>query len=71
MENTDVEIHTTLTRKEAWQLAQFLKRCTFGTWMEYVNSGQTYEEKKEQAYIMRDACEKVRSSLADAGYSPR
>lgn len=28
-------------------------------------------DDKEEAYVMRDACEKVQKALAEVGYNPR
>lgn len=59
-----VEITITLTSAQAWELAQFLKRVSF---REYRNNACNDDE----AYLMRDAGELIRSALAEQGYAPR
>ena len=59
-----VELHITLTEAQAWELAQFLKRVSFG---EYRNNATSDAE----AYHMRDAGEVIRRALAEQGYAPR
>jgi len=53
-----------LTDVEAWSLAQFLKRAGFS---DFRNNAQNDGE----AYTMRDAADRVRGALAEAGYAPR
>ena len=59
-----VEITVTLTAGQAWQFAQFLKRVSF---REY----RTNATCEDEAYLMRDAGEIIRSALAEQGYAPR
>lgn len=59
-----VEITLTFTDAQAWQIAQFLKRVSF---REYRDNATCDEE----AYLMRDAGEIIRSALAEQGYAPR
>jgi len=59
-----VEITVTFTAEQAWQFAQFLKRVSF---REYRNNACNDDE----AYLMRDAGELIRSELAEQGYAPR
>lgn len=59
-----VEINVTFTDDQAWQFAQFLKRVSF---REY-RANATCEN---EAYLMRDAGELIRSALAEQGYAPR
>lgn len=59
-----VEITVTFTAEQAWQFAQFLKRVSF---REYRNNATCDDE----AYLMRDAGELIRSALAEQGYAPR
>jgi hypothetical protein len=53
-----------LTDEQAAQFAQFLKRVSFS---EY----RALAENDENAYEMRDAGEKIRESLSEAGFNPR
>ena len=53
-----------LTDAEAWNLAQFLKRVGFSDFRSNAVDDQ-------EAYAMRDAADKVRTALAEAGYAPR
>lgn len=66
MSNSPVSLTLNLemTDHEAWCLAQFLKRVGFG-------EVRVNAEDENQAYVMIDAMEKVRESLAEAGYAPR
>ena len=59
-----VEITLTLTDAQAWQLAQLLKRISF---REYRDNATCDDE----AYLMRDAGEIIRSALAEQGHAPR
>lgn len=63
-EGRDVHVAVTLTPSEAWNLAQFLKRVGFSDF-------RTNAQNDEEAYGMRDASDRVRRALADAGYAPR
>lgn len=58
-----VEITVAFTDAQAWELAQFLKRVSF---REYRNNATCDDE----AYLMRDAGEIIRSALAEKGYAP-
>lgn len=53
-----------LTDAEAWNLAQFLKRVGFSDF-------RTNAQDEQEAYAMRDAADRVRTALAEAGYAPR
>lgn len=53
-----------LTDAEAWHLAQFLKRAGFSDF-------RTNAQDDDEAYAMRDAADRVRVALAEAGYAPR
>lgn len=59
-----VEITVTFTADQAWQFAQFLKRVSF---REYRNNATCDDD----AYLMRDAGELIRSALTEQGYAPR
>jgi hypothetical protein len=59
-----ISLHIELTQNEANQLAQFLKRMGLS---DYRAKAQTDSD----AYTMQDAAERLRASLADAGYDPR
>lgn len=60
----DVEVRATLTHEQAEAYAQFLKRVTFH---EYASKSVS----KDEAYLMVDAGEVLRASLAQSGYAPR
>lgn len=64
MSDKTVTITVELHDAEAWQYAQFLKRVGWG---EYRLNAASDDE----AYLMRDAGNKIQSALADAGYAPR
>ena len=59
-----VLISIVLTKAEAWDLAQFLKRVGFSDFR--INA-----QDDPEAYNMQDAAGKVRRALAEAGYAPR
>jgi len=59
-----VSLAVELTDAEAWNLAQFLKRVGFSDF-------RTNAQDDEEAYAMRDAADRVRLALAEAGYAPR
>lgn len=59
-----VRVFAQLPEDEAFALAQFLKRAGFA---EYRRLAQTDTE----AYAMRDAAERIRDVLAEAGIAPR
>lgn len=60
----DVQISCFLSDAEAWNLAQFLKRVGFSDF-------RTNAQDDAEAYAMRDAADRVRVALAEAGYAPR
>jgi len=59
-----VRVSCDLTDGEAWNLAQFFKRAGFSDF-------RSLAQNEAEAYAMRDAADRVRSALDDAGYSPR
>ncbi|MGE0853596.1 MAG: hypothetical protein AB7O44_28950 [Hyphomicrobiaceae bacterium] len=59
-----VTLAVELTDAQAWNLAQFLKRVGFSDF-------RTNAQDDEEAYAMRDAADRVRVALAEAGYAPR
>lgn len=59
-----VEVTSFLSDAEAWNLAQFLKRVGFSDF-------RTNAQDDDEAYAMRDAADRVRRALAEAGYAPR
>jgi hypothetical protein len=59
-----VSITVHLTDFNAWHLAQWLKRVSFSEFRQNAVDA-------DEAYAMRDAAERVRSALANAGYAPR
>jgi hypothetical protein len=60
----EINIHLSLTRDEAWDLAQFLKRATFQDF-------RSNAADQDEAYRMIYASEKVRKALAMVGIDPR
>ena len=59
-----VRLVVELTDAQAWHLAQFLKRVGFSDF-------RSNAQDNDEAYAMRDAADRVRVALADAGYAPR
>lgn len=59
-----IKIELELTEAEAAALAQFLKRSGFADY-------KAAAQGEAEAYLMRDAGDKVRQALAGAGYAPR
>ena len=59
-----IDLAVTLTDAQAWHLAQFLKRVGFSDF-------RSNAQDNDEAYAMRDAADRVRVALADAGYAPR
>ncbi len=61
-----ITITVELTKEEAIALAQFVKRCHFGTCERLSDPA-----RKEEPQQMMDAIIAVQRSLREAGYSPR
>ncbi|MDO8729426.1 MAG: hypothetical protein Q7K26_06155 [bacterium] len=59
-----VTITALLSDEEAQALAQFLKRVGFSEWRQNAVDD-------EEAYLMRDGCDKIANALVEAGYNPR
>lgn len=59
-----VTLSVSLNEVEALALAQLMKRIG---WHEWRNNSVDEDEARE----MRDACERLRASLAAAGFAPR
>lgn len=59
-----VTITATLAEGQALALAQFLKRVGLDTY-------EGLAVDRDEAYVMLDAGEIIRSALADQGYEPR
>lgn len=62
-QTSDVSLMVTLTKAQAWQYAQFLKRVCFSD----------YEQRatgEHEAYTMLYAGEKIREALREKGYAP-
>ena len=68
---TVVHIHAELTDQEAWNLAQFIKRLRFDQCCELTDSGHAQQDRREQAYVMLAAINKIGNALKSAGYAPR
>lgn len=60
----DVNVTVTVTEAEALALAQMMKRIGWEDWRR--NAADDNE-----ASLMRDACERLRVDLANAGFAPR
>ncbi len=60
----DVTIRLTLTDEQASSLAQFVKRVG---WSEM----RSCAINESEAYLIRDAIERVQRALREAGYAPR
>ena len=63
-EGRDVQLHFALSKDEAWNLAQFLKRIAFADFR-----GNAQDD--DEAYATRDAAARARLALEQAGYAPR
>lgn len=61
---TDVVFTVSLPPEQALALAQLLKRMT---WSDF--KGCSVDD--DEAYLMRDAADVLRTALAEAGYNPR
>jgi len=59
-----IDVHVQLGEAEAEALAQFVKRIG---WKEWRNNARSDEE----AVLMRDACDRLRNALGEAGFRPR
>ena len=55
-----------LTAHEAADLALYMKRVTFEDFLSLTDSGQTRQERIEQAYRFRDAAFILEKALAEA-----
>ena len=62
--SNEIQIHVELTEQEAQAYAQLLKRVGLADYR--VNA-----QNEAEAYLMQQTGEKVRTALADAGFSPR
>lgn len=60
----EITVQLQLSDKQAWALAQLLKRIGF-------SDCRGLAEDDEQARLMIAAAESVRAALAEAGYAPR
>lgn len=60
----EIGLKVPLSDQEAWDLAQFLKRVGYAEF-------RSNAVDDEEAYRMQSAAEKIKSSLAAIGYSPR
>lgn len=66
-----VNIHAELADREAWNLAQFIKRLRFDQCYELTDSGYPRPDRESQAYEMLAAIDKIGNALKAAGYAPR
>jgi hypothetical protein len=56
---------------QAWQLAQFVKRITFGAVRELTDCGQSPQRRDDQTYVMLDGLNAVGRALREKGFAPR
>jgi hypothetical protein len=61
-----IKITVELDQREAWVLAQFLKRVSYTTCERHADP-----HNKDEPYEMIHALEKVRGALRDQGIAPR
>jgi hypothetical protein len=66
-----ITITAELSEDQAWQLAQFCKRSTFGQFYELTEAHLNEEERRQRAYQMVAGIEAIQRALADQGYDPR
>jgi hypothetical protein len=66
-----VRLDVELTDNEAYELAQFIKRVRFDQVRELTESGQSREQRDDQAYRMLYALDQVGGALRNVGYAPR
>lgn len=71
MSEPTITITAELSEDQAWQLAQFCKRSTFGQFYELTEAHLNEDERKQRAYQMIAGIEAIQCALADQGYSPR
>lgn len=64
MEERTVTVTLTLTDAQAWELAQMAKRLGWSDW-------RALSVDEAEAYVMRDATDRLAVGLREAGYSPR
>lgn len=64
MAEKTITLTAELTDAEALALAQFMKRVGFSEWRQNAVDD-------DEAYLMRDGCDKIARALAEQGYSPR
>lgn len=64
MPEKTITLTAELTDAEALALAQFMKRVGFTEWRQNAASD-------DEAYLMRDGCDKLAKALAEQGYNPR
>lgn len=60
----EIAVPVYLTKEEAWDLAQWLKRTS---WTDYRSNARNDDEARRMVH----ASDKVRTALADAGFNPR
>jgi hypothetical protein len=59
-----VTVTLQLTEAEAWELAQMAKRLGWSDW-------RSMSVDDAEAYVMRDATDRLAAGLREAGYAPR
>lgn len=67
MPENQITISVQLTKSEAWNLAQFIKRVSFNTVLRHTDGG----DSKEEAYSMLHSLNLVANGLAEKGIYPR
>jgi len=63
LDNNYITIRMQLSEDEAREFAQFLKRA-------YLDIYRGLATNLDEAYLMQDAGEKIRSALAEVGFNP-
>ena len=71
MSHEPVTITATMDDDCAWELAQFCKRLSFGTFYDHTEAHLPPDERTALAYRMIRGVEAVQRALAEQGYAPR
>lgn len=66
-----VRLSVDLTDREAWELAQFIKRIRFDQVAALTECGQSRQQREDQAYRMLHGLNQVGGALREVGYAPR
>ena len=66
--NEPVRLTVDLTRQQAWDLAQFLKRTAFG---DVLRATVGNDEEEAEAYAMLEGIRALERALEEVGVAPR